>query len=217
MPPLITEQHAITGPAGELEAVLEMSSSTEPRGMALVCHPHPLHGGTLSNKVVYTLARAFVDLGAASLRFNFRGVGASAGQYADGVGEVDDAIAAANWLRDRWPGLPFFLGGFSFGAAVALHAAAVLRPHAVVTVALPFARITESAVEPDVPWLAIHGSGDTLIPVDELVEWIGHRARKPTLDVIAGADHFFHGKLAELRSSIERFFAPLLGAEHGKP
>ena len=116
------EAPIIVGPAGTLEAKLELPQG-EPRATALICHPHPLHGGTMDNKVVYMLARSFLALGAAVLRFNFRGVSASDGSYADGIGEVEDALAVSAWLRERWPDLPQYLGGFSFGAAVAVHAA----------------------------------------------------------------------------------------------
>src|SRR5215831_20082293 len=114
-----SESVTVPGPAGNLEAAIDSVDAT-PRAIAVVCHPHPLQQGTMQNKVVTTVARAFVKLGAHALRFNFRGVGASEGRYADGVGERADALAAIAWSRDRWPGLNLYLGGFSFGAAIAL-------------------------------------------------------------------------------------------------
>lgn len=114
------ETHMLPGPAGQLEALLEEPEDSEPREAALVCHPHPQHGGAMHNKVVYRLARGLRRTGCAVLRFNFRGVNLSAGEYGHGVGEVEDARAALAWLRARYPDLPYTLAGFSFGSRVIL-------------------------------------------------------------------------------------------------
>lgn len=106
----------IDGPVGDLEALLESPADAAPAGCAVVCHPHPAHGGALTNKVAHTLARSFVGVGFAALRFNFRGVGQSAGAFDGGMGEVDDVLAAVAWMREAAPGLPLWLAGFSFGA-----------------------------------------------------------------------------------------------------
>lgn len=206
------EALTIAGPAGGLEALLEVPAAGAPTAAALVLHPHPLHGGTMQNKVAHTLARSFVTLGVAALRFNFRGVGASYGEHDGGVGEVDDACAAAAWLRDHFPSMPLFLGGFSFGAAVAVHAAARIEPRGLVTVALPFDRIDGPISLPSVPWLLLHGSADELIGLDALIAWLNEQPPGPELHVITGADHFFHGKLVELGSGVEAFFGPLSAA-----
>jgi alpha/beta superfamily hydrolase len=211
-PAPVKEELAIAGPVGALEALLETPASLAPKALALICHPHPLHGGTMTNKVVYTLARAFVALGVAALRFNFRGVGASQGSHDAGVGEVEDAIAAATWLRDRWPGSALYLGGFSFGAAVAVRAAETIQPDGLVTVALPFERLRADEDPPDVPWLLLHGSEDELINLDALIDWLNGQPPGPELELIAEADHFFHGKLPELREGVEVFFRPLIAA-----
>src|SRR3954463_8395345 len=108
----------VNGPAGRLEALLEEPEDRDPIEVALVCHPHPQHGGTLHNKVVYRIARGLRGAGAVVLRFNFRGVGRSEGEHAHGVGELEDARAALDWLRERYPDLPFALAGFSFGSRV---------------------------------------------------------------------------------------------------
>src|SRR5450755_3950806 len=110
------ETHLLEGPAGKLEALLDAPEDAEPRAVALICHPHPLFGGTLHNKVVYRTARALRHSGHAVLRFNFRGVGKSQGRHAHGIGEIEDARAALAWLRARYPGLPYTLAGFSFGS-----------------------------------------------------------------------------------------------------
>jgi alpha/beta superfamily hydrolase len=202
----------VPGPAGGLEALLDLPPDDPPRGIALICHPHPQHGGTMHNKVAYMLARSFIGLGVAAMRFNFRGVGASQGSFDDGIGETDDAIAMAAWLRARWPGLPLYLGGFSFGAAVASRAVAAVQPAALVTVALPVSRLDDAITGLELPWLLVHGSEDELIDLDTLIAWLNRRAPGPVLDVVTGADHFFHGHLSELRSGIEQFFEPLVTA-----
>lgn len=204
------------GPAGALEAMIELPVA-DPTATALICHPHPLHGGTMMNKVVHTLARGFLDLGAAALRFNFRGVGASEGVHDDGIGEVADAVAAARYLRGRWSGLPLYLAGFSFGAAVAVRAAARIRPNALVTIALPYERLERAESLPQLPWLLIHGSEDTLIRVDALIDWLNRQRPGPELEVIEGADHFFHGQLTALKDGVVAFFASPAAAAGERP
>ena len=207
----LVDDTVVVGPEGNLEARLELPEGA-PRATALICHPHPLHGGTMDNKVVFTLARSFLALEAAVLRFNFRGVGASAGSYAEGIGETQDAVAASAWLRGRWPALPLYLGGFSFGAAVAVRSAAAIGPAGLVTVALPVARIPDGMALPELPWLLIHGSDDDVVALDALIDWLNDHSPGPALEVITGADHFFHGRLTELKNGVSRFFAPLLSA-----
>jgi alpha/beta superfamily hydrolase len=196
-----TEALAIQGPAGVLEGALERGAGP-PAAVAVVCHPHPLHQGTMNHKVVTTLARAFVRLGAAALRFNFRGVGASAGSYADGVGEREDALAAVAWARAEWPGKPLYLAGFSFGAAVALAVAARVAPRGLVTVAPPIDRLPIDLRLPECPWLLIHGRADEVVPVEPVVAWCAALARPPRLVVPEGVGHFFHGQLGLLTTAV---------------
>ena len=209
------EALSVAGPAGTLEAILDLPDAAVPRALGLVCHPHPLHGGTMDHKVVYTLARTFVGLGMAALRFNFRGVGGSEGAYDEGRGETDDAVAAADALRERWPSADLVVAGFSFGAVVALRAAHRLEPSALVTVAPPVERLLSDEPLPRCPWLIVHGANDALISVDVIVAWLNARPPGPALDVIEGAEHFFHGKLDELRAAVEAFIAPTLDAGPG--
>ncbi|HEU4619534.1 MAG TPA: alpha/beta fold hydrolase, partial [Gammaproteobacteria bacterium] len=171
MPARAPRAASIAGPVGALEARID--APTGPAvAAAVVCHPHPLHGGTLHNKVAYTLAKAFTRLGAAAVRFNFRGVGASEGRHADGAGELDDALAVVEWTRREWPGAPLYLGGFSFGADVALRAAVALgaetdrNPVGLVTVALPVGRVPADFPAPRCPWLVIHGDRDEVVALD---------------------------------------------------
>src|ERR1700756_1499780 len=140
------ERLAIEGPAGALQALLETPVTERGEALtvpafAVVCHPHPLFGGTMDNKVVYTVARAFEQLGAPAIRFNFRGVAASAGTYDEGRGEGDDALAVIAWGRQRFPDTPLWLAGFSFGGAVALRIAELAQPERLVLVAPGITRL----------------------------------------------------------------------------
>ncbi len=198
----------IHGPAGRLEALLESPAELTPSGVALVCHPHPLQGGTLNNKVAHTLARAFLERGMRTLRFNFRGVGASEGEFDDARGEVDDAHACIEWLRTNFAGEPLWLGGFSFGAAVAIRAAVASRPAGLVSVAPAVYRFVDSLeVQPACPWLIVHGDADEVVPVSETVDWVNSLEPGPELSVFPGAGHFFHGRLVELRATVVDFVA----------
>jgi alpha/beta superfamily hydrolase len=172
----------------------------------VVCHPHPLFGGTLTNKVVHTVARAFVAQGAATLRFNFRGVGASAGSYDEGRGETDDLLAVIGAGRARFPGLPLWLGGFSFGSFVALHAQAAAGAARLVTVAPPIGRWDFSGIEaPRCPWLVIQGDQDELVDHASVAAWMAELAPQAQLTVLPGAEHFFHGRLHEVKDAVSRF------------
>ncbi len=195
----------IRGPAGAIEALLEEPAASGRGAFGVVCHPHPLHGGTLDNKVVHTLARALHDLGVPTLRFNFRGVGASEGAFADGVGERDDALAAVAWCQARWPAAHPWLLGFSFGAAVALAAAARAGARRLVTVAPAVGRIAAGEAPPACPWLLIQGDADEVIDAAAVLEWARGLAPAPEIRVLPGAGHFFHGRLPELREAVVEF------------
>jgi alpha/beta superfamily hydrolase len=176
--------------------------------LGVVCHPHPLFGGTLTNKVVHTVARAFVAQGAATLRFNFRGVGGSAGSYDDGRGETDDLMAVIGAGRARLPGLPLWLGGFSFGAFVALRAQAAAGAARLVTVAPPVGRWDFSAIEaPRCPWLVIQGDQDELVDHAQVAGWMAALAPQARLTLVPGAEHFFHGRLHEVKAAVLAFVA----------
>ena len=199
----------IAGPAGAIEARVEdpLPAGATRRVVGVVCHPHPLFGGTMQNKVVHTVARAMQEAGAATVRFNFRGVGASEGEHDRGVGELADALAVTEWTRRHFDCDALWLGGFSFGAATALQAASRgARPAKLVTIAPPVGRIiTEPVPRPDCPWLIVQGDQDELIDIAAVRTWARSFAPEPELTVIAGAEHFFHGKLGELRSGVLAF------------
>jgi uncharacterized protein len=177
-----------------------------PAAFGVICHPHPLHGGTMDNKVVWTLARAFQEHGAPTIRFNFRGVGASAGGYDGGEGEVADALAMVAYGRTRWPGAALWLAGFSFGGVVALRAAAAARPALLVTVAPGITRIAVGdAPTPECPWLIVQGESDDVVPAAAVSAWARTLRPAPQLIVLPGAGHFFHGRINELRDTVLDF------------
>jgi alpha/beta superfamily hydrolase len=204
----------IPGPAGTLQAAVDMSA-VQPVATAVVCHPHPLQQGTMTNKVVTTVARAFARLGADAVRFNFRGVGASTGSYADGVGERDDALAVVAWCRERWPGRPLYLGGFSFGAAVAIAVAARAAPAGLVTVAPPVDRLPPDLEAPTCPWLLVHGDADEVVPAAPVLEWSGKLAAPPRVVLLPGVGHFFHGRLQALTDAVGDAFGADFAALRG--
>jgi alpha/beta superfamily hydrolase len=196
-----TEVFTLAGPAGALETKLEFSAvSSPPVAFGVVCHPHPLYGGTMDNKVAHVLARCMNECGAPAFRFNFRGVGASAGSFDDGRGESDDLAAVVAEGRRRFPGARLWLGGFSFGAFVALRGASRLEPSKLVAVAPPVARFELGSVaHPDCDWLLVQGDADEVVAPDAVLAWASEQPRKPRLHVLPGAGHFFHGRLHELK------------------
>jgi hypothetical protein len=201
-----SEQTNIDGPAGALEALLESPEERPVSGCAVVCHPHPLHGGTMTNKVAHTLARSFLGVGFASLRFNFRGVGDSEGRFDNGDGEVDDVLAAVDWLRGEVPDLPLWLAGFSFGAAMAVRAAVEVGPAGLVSIAPAVSRFAGNLDrQPDCPWLILQGDQDELVDVDDTIAWVNELEPGPELEIFPDTEHFFHGKLVLLRNAVEAF------------
>ncbi|NNC77788.1 MAG: alpha/beta fold hydrolase [Woeseiaceae bacterium] len=200
------ERFFLDGPAGKLEAILEVPDADAVAGAAVILHPHPQHGGTMHNKVAHTLARSFLRMGYASLRFNFRGTEKSEGEYDSGNGETDDALHAMAWMRSRYPDLPFWLAGFSFGAAMAIKAAIREPVDGLISVAPAVYRFASGLeTQPGEPWLIVQGDEDELVDIDETVAWLDTLEPGPELIVLEGAEHFFHGRLVELREIVTRF------------
>ena len=196
----------LSGPSGLLEAILETPADRKIIGCGVVCHPHPQQGGTMHNKVAHTLARAFVNRHIAALRFNFRGVGKSEGNYDEARGELQDALAAASWIRHRYAGLPLWFGGFSFGAAIAIRAGAESGAAGLISVAPAVSRFAGGmSKQPACPWLIVHGDKDELVNIDETIEWVQTLGPGPVLEVFEDTGHFFHGRLLRLRGSVENF------------
>ena len=187
-----------------LEGLLANPGANAPA--AVVCHPHPQFGGTLDNKVVHTLARAFNQLGAPAIRFNFRGVGMSSGTYDDGRGEIQDALAVITWGRARWPGAALWLGGFSFGGSVAVWAAGEAAPARLVAVAPGITKISVTgAAPPKCPWLIVQGDADDVVPPQAVLAWSRTLVPAPEVVVLPGAGHFFHGRINDLRETVLAF------------
>lgn len=198
----LVEKLNIEGPAGDLEVLLE-DPGLESDRVAIVCHPHPLHGGTMQNKVTHTLARTFNKLGVPALRFNFRGVGHSDGKYDEGEGETADTLAVLDYASERFPGRKLWLAGFSFGARVALKAAARRQLDLLVTVAPPIGRMDMTGIaQATCRWIVVQGDEDELVDAGAVVEWVDSMDPGPELMMFEGVDHFFHGQLVALRESL---------------
>jgi uncharacterized protein len=188
-----TRREFVPGPAGRIECAVDQPDST-PRGIALIAHPHPVYGGTLDNKVVQTLARAFLELGYETWRPNFRGVGETEGLHDEGRGELDDLYAVIHFLKVEKP----VLAGFSFGAALQAQLAQRVTPERLALVGVAVTRQQAPSVPADT--LVIHGENDETVPLAAVLDW----ARPQDLPVVLvpGADHFFHRKLHVLRTIV---------------
>ena len=208
----IPQEHLfIAGPAGRIETIVEHPAvfpadgvSEGARGIALVCHPHPLFGGTLTNKVVTALARAFVELGYIALRPNFRGVGKSEGVHDHGEGETEDMLAVIGYAKDRFGELPIALAGFSFGGHVQTRVAQRVAPERMVLVGTAAGDLGERKyATPAVPagTIVIHGEYDETVPLARVLDWA--RPQELPVIVIPGADHFFHRRLHVIRNIVK--------------
>ena len=201
---------AFPGPAGALEALLQEPGGAEPVATAVVCHPHPLYGGTLHNKVVHRVASTLHALGAAALRFNFRGVGASEGRHDAGEGEREDARAALEFMRRRWPAARRWLAGFSFGSWVAARVAAE-EPgiDSLLLVAPPVATSSFEALRrAPVPKLVVQGKRDDVCPLERLLAEFPRWADPKRLVTVEGASHFFDRRLDGLADAVRELLAP---------
>ena len=200
-----TDKRLVPGPAGAIEVAIDLpAGGATPLGTALICHPNPTQGGTMDNKVVQTLARAFIQLGWRAVRFNFRGIGRSEGAWDEGRGEVDDALAV---LQAELPtGEPLILAGFSFGGYVASRAAQRLAEPArrLVLVGPATSRFDTAPVPADT--VVIHGEVDDVVPLSSVLDWA--RPQNLPVTVVPGVGHFFHGQLPLLKSLVVRAFDP---------
>jgi hypothetical protein len=194
----------IPGPAGRLEAILEEPESGTPVEAALVCHPHPQHGGTMHNKVVYRIARGLRRAGAVVLRFNYRGVNLSEGSYAEGEGELEDAGAALGVLRQRYPALPFTLAGFSFGSRIVLRmGCGGVGSRRVIAVGFPSAYRYYTNLEGcTIPRIFVQSTHDQFGPLEEWEPMVRALPEPKEIRLIEARDHFFAGALDELEGVI---------------
>lgn len=199
----VTTALIIPGPVGRIEALLDSPQNADVSCVAVVCHPHPVYGGTMTNKVVHTLAKAFNDLGVPAVRFNYRGVGASEGAYDEGNGETVDTLAVIDWAKQRWPKARLWLGGFSFGGPVAIRAAVRRNAERLVTVAPAIQKVAVDASNlPQIPWLLVQGDKDELVDAVEVQQWVNTVRNPPQFLLLPGVEHFFHGRLHELREAV---------------
>jgi len=191
----------IPGPAGKLEVVVHMPN-VAPHAIAVVAHPLPTMSGTMENKIVTTLTKTFAELGFAALRFNFRGVGASSGEFDDGNGEVEDALAVTRYALSEYGNLPLILSGFSFGGYVQARAAQQLPPHQLVLIA---PAVMRNAMPP-VPrnTLLVHGELDEVVSLTDVMQWA--RPQRLPIVVLSGVEHFFHGRLDQLKAIVRHNF-----------
>jgi hypothetical protein len=197
------KKFSITGQAGNLEGIAHLPDDTT-RAIALVAHPLPTMGGTMENKVVTTLAKTFAELGFATLRFNFRGVGASEGKFDNGDGELEDVLAIVRYAQEAFGHLPLILSGFSFGGYVQARAAQQLhpQPHRLVLIAPPVGRFRMPHVQHNT--LLIHGENDEVVALSEVMDWA--RPQHLPIVVLPDAGHFFHGRLHQIKQLVLQDF-----------
>lgn len=202
-----TLELTIPGPSTTLNALLSVPLTAPATGIAVVCHPHPLYGGSMTNKVVTTLGSSLQKRGFAVLRFDFRGVGKSAGTHDHGQGETDDCVAAVAWMREYRPGLPLLLAGFSFGAYISLKAATPARPAGLISIAPPFKYFEHEPrpPHPNCPWLALHSTDDEVVSYDDTRRELLTYQPPPQLLTVEGCGHFFHGRLNEIQRAVSVF------------
>lgn len=194
----------IKGPAGQLEVVQAGPIGEERKAFGIVCHPHPLFGGTMDNKVVTTLVKTFQCLGLPTTRFNFRGVGRSEGQFDHGKGELEDLMAVIEWMQAQHKNCDIWLAGFSFGGYVAAKAATQLPIKKLVTIAPSVQHFPGQSLPPiKCKWVLVQGDKDDVVPAADVYAWAQSREPKPIILRFPEAGHFFHGQLVELRTRLE--------------
>lgn len=202
------EQVEIPGPAGRLEAILgQPADPNTVQRIAVICHPHPQHGGTMNNKVVHYLAKSFGEAGFATIRFNFRGVGESEGSYDFGQGETDDALAAISWMKKRFPAADLWLGGFSFGSYTALRASTEANDLAGLITVAPAVNLFDfrQLALPQCPWLIVQGEQDEVVPCADVMGWANTLPSRPAIIRMKDAGHFFHGRMNDLKATLLHF------------
>lgn len=198
----------LNGAAGLLE-IMATPAATAPVGAGIICHPDPRFGGTMNNKVVTTTARALLELNLAVVRFNYRGVGQSEGEYGHIHGELADLQTVIQWTRAALPHLPLWLAGFSFGSYISALAAQTVRPQGLISIAPPVNHYDYTQFNQfKFSWLVIQGEQDEVVPCREVEKWAAHPPSPLKLVLMPDASHFFHGKLLELREIIKESIIP---------
>lgn len=192
----------ITGPAGQQELLI--THSPESRAITcIICHPHPVYGGTMHNKVVFTLASTMEALKVKTVRFNFRGVQKSEGVFDNGIGELDDLIMVVNWVKAQCPNDEIWLAGFSFGAFIALKGHQDCGAQCLITVAPPVGQAYfENIPKVVCPWILVQGGKDEIIASDKVLSWVQNQSPAPEMLYFPEAGHFFHGQLVEMKDNL---------------
>ena len=196
----------LKGDAGALEVMATPSPTSPAIAVGIICHPDPRFGGTMNNKVVTTSARALLDLNIAVVRFNYRGVERSEGEFGHILGELSDLQKVYQWTQNAFPGLPLWLAGFSFGSYISALGAQSMDPQRLISIAPPvnhydYKQFTQFTF----PWLVIQGDQDEVVPCAEVEEWASNPPSPLTFKIMTGASHFFHGQLMELREIIKKW------------
>lgn len=208
-------EFCLRGPAGKLECVADVPEPAEERPATIViCHPHPRFGGTMHNKVVTILDRSMRELGLHTVRFNFRGVGDSEGEYDEGYGETDDLFAVTEWVRHTRPDDELWLGGFSFGSYITFRAAQNLKLGQLISIAPPVMRYGFAELQhPNCPWLVVQGDEDEVVSCEDVSQWVDATDPKPVFLLMEQASHFFHRRLMDLRGLLKNGVGPNLPAK----
>jgi alpha/beta superfamily hydrolase len=216
-----TKQQALflDGPMGQLEVLTNFPTSQDEtkfvanaaQTTALICHPNPLYQGTMTNKVVVTLAKALNQLGIKTIRFNYRGVGQSDGFYGNGEGEADDALAIVDWIKTVCPNDDLWMVGFSFGGYVATRTAVEVKPKELITVApsvenFDFIELQNELGKVSCPWLVLQGEADEVVKPQAVYDLVAQQQPVPTLIRFPDVGHFFHGSLVELREAVVEYY-----------
>jgi alpha/beta superfamily hydrolase len=210
--PATRQEFFLRGPVGRLECVADAPKPEDERPATIVIsHPHPLHGGTMHNKVVTIMERSMRELGLRTVRFNFRGAGESEGEHDEGYGETDDLFAVTEWVRRHRPDDELWLGGFSFGSYISLRAAQNLHLGQLILIAPPVDRYEFSQLQhPNCPWLVVQGDEDEVVAYEDVACWIEKTESPPEFLVMEQADHFFHRRLMDLRGLLKNGVRPNL-------
>ena len=203
---------SLRGPVGDLDCICDVPEvSLAQPATIVICHPHPLHGGTMHNKVVTIMERAMRELGLRTVRFNFRGVGASEGEFDDGYGESDDLFAITEWVRHSRPNDELWLGGFSFGSYITLRAAQNLKLGQLISIAPPVDRYEFSKLQhPDCHWLVVQGDEDEVVALEDVACYVEKLEPQPEFLIMEQAGHFFHRRLMDLRGLLKNGVRPNL-------
>jgi alpha/beta superfamily hydrolase len=206
----------LEGEAGKIEAILHLPKAdivkTPVQAMMICCHPHPLHGGTMTNKIVHIICKTFSKLGLPTLRFNFRSIGESQGKHDNGIGESKDLLILSELMHKTWPDRELWLAGFSFGSWIAANSAVAAKAKQLLSIAPPVKHFDfKKMQQPSCPWLVLMGDADEVVEPSEVYEWIAdQQINKPELIRFPEAGHFFHGEMVNMSKTLEHHYQKML-------